>query len=302
MIGKENRWKNYYIRQEEKYRQLLQSKTYLDYPRAVSIETYAWCNAGCNFCPYSSLDRRGVKMPADLVYKIIDELSNKRTRSPRALMFYRVNEPFLDKRIFAFLRYAQLKLTGCTFPQTTNGSVLNDRVLDRLLGISNIPSIKISVNECDPYRYERVMQLPYTRTVRNLDRLHERKKVNEIVFRIILGRVGNGTDQDDKFLEWCSSRYPLFEAKVSRPFDWRGAVEDVTVFEPPDTGCTQWFELHILADGTEAFCCIDVKGTHPRLSAATTNVLDIYNRPSRRILRESAISRSSVSECSGCTY
>ena len=30
----------------------------IDYPAIVSIETYAYCNAACNFCPYPNLTRK----------------------------------------------------------------------------------------------------------------------------------------------------------------------------------------------------------------------------------------------------
>src|SRR6266568_9089325 len=36
---------------------------YLDYPQEVHIETFAYCNAKCTFCPYPTMERQGDKMP-----------------------------------------------------------------------------------------------------------------------------------------------------------------------------------------------------------------------------------------------
>ena len=49
---------------------------YLDWPKEVSIETFAKCNAACTFCPYTTLDRIGTKMPDELIERIIDELKD----------------------------------------------------------------------------------------------------------------------------------------------------------------------------------------------------------------------------------
>ena len=43
---------------------------YLDYPREVTIETLALCNAACEFCPYPDLERQGTRMSDALVEKI----------------------------------------------------------------------------------------------------------------------------------------------------------------------------------------------------------------------------------------
>lgn len=294
-------WKTYYKRQEETYVSVVESRNCVDYPSAVSIETYAKCNAACDFCPYPTLDRIGEKMSTELVHKIIDELASVPGRRPKNLMFVRVNEPFLDKRMISFMQYVAEKLPGCPCPQTTNGTPLTDKLVDQLCELPNMPWLKISFNDHDPERYKETMKLNFERTVKPIDRLHDRMKSNEIPFKVHVGRVGNGTAHDDEFLVWCKERWPRFFSRVTRPFDWIGDVGGVNLFEAPTFGCAQWFDLHILADGREAFCCIDAKGATD-YNAKNFNVLEMYNRPSRRALREKIMSRNDVAACKGCTY
>ena len=295
-------WAQYYANQDKQYRKRMESRQWLDYPHTVSIETFAKCNATCIFCPYPGLDRIGETMPTTTVHKIIDDLAAVGGRRPETLMFTRVNEPFLDKRMIGFMRRVAEKLPGCHCPQSTNGTPLTDKLIDLVADIGNVPWLKVSFNDHDPERYETTMKLPYAKTLAKLDHLHARKAKGGLPFKIIVGRVGDGSPHDADFIAWCKARFPAFEIRVTRPFDWMGEKAEVKTFDAPKTGCSQWFDLHFLANGREAYCCIDANGLPMGGDAAKTNVLDIYNRPSRRRMRESYISRESVPLCRACTY
>lgn len=47
---------------------------YMDYPDEITLETTGKCNARCNFCPHSKLDRRFTDMDDSLFFKIIGDL------------------------------------------------------------------------------------------------------------------------------------------------------------------------------------------------------------------------------------
>src|SRR5258708_7756934 len=76
---------------------------YMDYPSHVHLETLAICNAACTFCPYPTLERQGTRMADELIAKVIADLA----AIPRSLSFqlspFKVNEPFLDVRLFDIL-------------------------------------------------------------------------------------------------------------------------------------------------------------------------------------------------------
>ena len=75
----------------------------MKYPAHVHMETMALCNASCSFCPYPSLERKGATMPTALIEKIIDDLTSIPRSVPFQLSPFKVNEPFLDRRLFYVL-------------------------------------------------------------------------------------------------------------------------------------------------------------------------------------------------------
>ncbi|HEY9863067.1 MAG TPA: tetratricopeptide repeat protein, partial [Candidatus Obscuribacterales bacterium] len=156
-----------YLQRVENYKNaienLYEKKYWLDYPLNVSIETFSSCNAACNFCPYPSLDRKGTKMSEDLFKKIIDELSEPKDYVLPSINLTRVNEPFLDKRIFEFMSYVNAKLPLTKIKLFTNASLLDEKKLDQLLEIKNFGSLTISFNDHRPVEYEKVMQIPFKR-------------------------------------------------------------------------------------------------------------------------------------------
>lgn len=280
---------------------LYQNGKWLNYPMNVSIETFSSCNAACNFCPYPSLDRKGTKMSEDLFKKIIDELSEPKDYVLPSINLTRVNEPFLDKRIFEFMSYVNTKLPLTKIKLFTNASLLDEKKLDQLLEVKNFSHLIISFNDHRPVEYEKVMQIPFKRTYENVKQIHERKKAGEIKFPIILGRVGDGTGSDDDFLKWAENDFPLFQATVSARFDWIGKLQLNNFPLVPNLGCQQWFMLHFLANGKEAFCCIDSEADYGQGNANLENVIDIYNLPYKKRMRMEKMSRDKNDICSKCS-
>ena len=78
----------------------LRNSSSMDYPSHVHMETFAKCNAACNFCPYPGLERQGVRMPEALIHKILDDLGDVPRIHSFQLSPFKVSEPFLDHRLF----------------------------------------------------------------------------------------------------------------------------------------------------------------------------------------------------------
>ncbi len=91
----------------------------------IEIETVNRCNGTCDFCPVSvSHDIRKKKIMEESVFKlIIDQLSDL-DYSGRLATFSN-NEPFLDKRVIDFNKYAREKLKKARIHLFTNGSLLS---------------------------------------------------------------------------------------------------------------------------------------------------------------------------------
>ena len=280
----------------------LKRSKYMDWPAHVHMETLAVCNAACSFCPYPALERQGEKMPDELIAKIIDDL----TEIPRSLPFqlspFKVNEPFLDIRLFDILHTINDKLPNAAITLTTNASPLTRETLRRLLQVRNLGYLWISFNDHRAEEYTKVMQLPYRRTIERLDELHARKAAGDIPFRVVLSRVGDGSAVDAEFCEWVALHYPKFETSVFQRGGWIGQVTMDFPLEVPQVGCMRWFDVSITATGIVAHCCMDGQAAHPIGDTRKQHVLEIYNAPAYRALRETLVSRMDAVPCNKCSF
>lgn len=294
-------WK--YMEYVEDYRALLAGRRdsrYMDYPFLLSFETLTLCNAICDFCPYPALTRKGAMMSDSLIAKIIDECRSIPSDLPLKVVPLRVNEPFLDKRIFDICRHMGDTLPNAKISLFSNGSPLNSPNLLKLAGLENIELLVISLHDYRPDAYERLMGLPLARTLRNLEGLHELKAAGTVKFPVEVSRVGDGLSFDEEFCRWGRERFPLFTVYSTARTNWMGAVN--TLVSPvPQVGCGQWFDINILADGKVAFCCVDSEGRFGSGNAADEHLLEIYNRPARRRLREELRNRVEIPECVNCS-
>jgi hypothetical protein len=278
----------------------LKNGPYLDFPATISLETLSLCNAACSFCPYPSLPRKGQMMPDALIEKIFSDVEQIQTRPPFQVTLSRVNEPFLDTRIFEISAEIERRFPEATNFFFSNGTPLNEKNLMRLAELRSVAFLNISVNDHRPKQYEETMALPFDRILARLELLQRMKLSDILKFPIFVSRVGDGTSADEDFLEWVRSAYPSLTGLLTIRGNWLGAV-DGHVGAVPDVGCRQWFKLHVLADGKEAFCCIDSDGAHGMGDARHQHVIyEIYNHPLKKKLRVETPSRTEVSVCKGC--
>ncbi|WP_417386595.1 radical SAM/SPASM domain-containing protein [Gimesia sp.] len=275
---------------------------YLDYPRHVHLETLARCNASCNFCPYPNLNRKHTKMSDELIDKVLNELTEIPPEMNFQISPFKVSEPFLDTRLFDTLEKINHLLPQAKITLTSNASAITEGKLEALQEIKNIAYLWISFNDHREAEYERVMGLPYQRTIQRLEMIHDIFAEGDVYFGVVLSRVGDGTPADQEFVQWCSIHYPLFKSNVFPRMAWTGQVEGLTVNEVPNMGCERWFELSITATGEVAHCCADGQAEYSIGNVNDQHVLEIYNSPEYRKLREATVSRLSVSPCNKCTF
>ncbi len=273
---------------------------YVDYPMRVGIETYAVCNAACDFCPYPTMKRKGQRMSDELLEKILNDLEEIPSDVHFSINPSRINEPFLDKRLLPLLERINQRFENAGIILFTNGSPLTESVLDRLACIDRIELLNVSFNDHRRDEYERVMKLPYDRTVEILDELHCRLVSGRFPIAPRISRVGDGTVVDGEFLDWCGSRWPGFRAMVSPRMDWMGKVQCGNFTMTPDVPCMQWFTLQILADGRDAYCCTDHDAEKGFGNIQNSTLLELYNHDQRRRLRVQLPSRRQVAACVNC--
>jgi len=280
----------------------LRNSPYLEYPVHIHLETLARCNAACTFCPYPTIERQGEKMSDTLIEKIIGDLEDIPPTHRFQLSPFKVNEPFLDTRLFDLLDAFRTRLPNASVTLTSNATPITAKTLDRVSHHSELGYLWISFNDHGKDAYESTMKLPYARTIERLDMIHRRKADGSFGTRVVLSRVGDGSAADLEFARWVKENYPLFEASVFPRGEWLGQVDTVPTAPPSAIGCVRWFDLSITATGIVAHCCMDGKAEHPIGDVRKTHLLEIYNHPDYRRLRESTQSRLDVEPCRRCNF
>jgi Radical SAM superfamily len=255
----------------------LRRSPYMDYPQEVHIETLAICNAACTFCPYPHMDRQGDRMPDELIDKIIDDLRKVPTNVPFHIAPFKVNEPFLDKRIFSVCAKINAVLPNAKLRLFTNGSPLTEKIVENAAAVRNVAHLWISLNEVEAEAYEKLMGLPLDRTLAKLDMLHTLVRDKRFPHPVQISRVTDGTERDRAFLTFVQQRYPLFKPFMIGAGNWTGQVDVATERRVPPAGCFRWFELSIMASGKVACAAwmakastSSVTSTRSRSSTSTT--------------------------------
>lgn len=274
----------------------------LDYPAHVHLETLARCNAACDFCPYPTMDRQGTKMSDALIRKVVGDLADIPRLHAFQLSPFKVNEPFLDVRLFDLIELFQERLPQASITLTTNASPITAKVLARLGALRKIGYLWISFNDHRQQAYEEIMKLPYRRTIERLDMIHRAKANEQLPIRVVLSRVSDGTSIDREFGLWVKAHYPLFETSLFPRGEWLGQTGTRAAHPPPVVGCIRWFDVSITATGVVAHCCMDGKAEFPIGDVAQSHVLDIYNQPQFRQLRAAALTRQEAEPCRRCSF
>lgn len=284
---------------------------YLHQPREVSIETLALCNARCTFCPYPTLERKGMEMSLGLIAKMIAEMSA--WEAPFFISPFKVNEPLLDHRLRDICRQIVKDVRQAKLRIFTNGSPLVASQIDWIqeLPLGRVEHLWVSLNSLDAAEYESIMGLELERTVRRLDDLHERLIERTFPHRVVVSRVISternrwfedtpGARADRAFFAEVAARWPMFGRFPIKRDGWLGYVEP-SEDEVPSGPCGRWFELSITATGKAALCCMDGEAKYSPGDVHESSLLDIYNQPSLLKMRNSKF-RGGFEPCKRCTY
>jgi sulfatase maturation enzyme AslB (radical SAM superfamily) len=277
---------------------------YLHQPREISIETLALCNAACVFCPYPTLERHGAKLDDATLLHLIEQM--KWWKVPFFISPFKVNEPFLDKRLLTFCRWINSDLPLARLRVFTNGSRFTNDNVQELLALERVEHIWVSLNEVNPDRYKEVMKyVAFEHVADKIDILHA-AWLRAIKHRVLLSRVSEVDraveDQRRKeFDDYCHKRWPGFITFHIKRDGWLGYTEPSSSAIPQGP-CARWWELNIMANGRAALCCMDGKGDYALGSVHESSLLDLYNLPTMVRRRLSMTARANIEPCKRCTY
>lgn len=284
---------------------------YYAQPREVSFETLAVCNAACVFCPYPTLERKGVCLPSWVIDKLIAEMAG--FREPFFISPFKVNDPLLDTRMQEICEQIEEKIPQATLRLFTNGSMLTERHLAWIAELKHLDRVRglwISLNSCDPQEYGELMKLNFSITAHRLDVLHQSLVEDCFPYPVTVSRVMRGslscpeqlaTGRDLKFSSDVARRWPRFRPLLIKDGGWIG-YSDPTSKLPPRSGCERWFELSVTATGKVALCCMDGEAKYALGDVTDQTLLEVYNQPLLKRRRLEAFTREGIDPCARCTY
>ena len=226
-----------------------------------------------------------------LLDKLIDEMSE--FQLPFDFSPFTLNEPLLDPRFIDICRMVEVTSLA-NLRIFTNGSPLTQRHIDNIAGLSRVKHLWISLNSHIPEEYEALMSIPFERTVKRLDNLHNQ----DFPHKVVLSTVGS---DNQEFVEYCRNRWPKFTVSLITRSSWLGYTNpEIDIV--PDIPCGRWWELSIMSNGIVSLCCMDGEGQFPIGDLNKQTMMEVYNSPFYRERRDKEMSRRDVEVCKTCTY
>lgn len=238
-------------------------------------------------------------MPDAMIDRIIAELKDHPW--PFVISPFKVNEPFLDKRLIPICRKINQRLPNAHLRLFTNGSALTARHVEEVAGLQRVMHLWVSLNEHEGEAYKELMGLDFARTCHNLDVLHDYVEAETFLHPVVISKVRELSDRDQEFVAFVNKRWPLFGTHLIKRDGWLGYVEPGSP-EIPDSGCGRWWELSIMATGKVALCCMDGAGEFSIGDLNEQSLFEVYNSKDARARRVGEVSRRCVRPCQTCTY
>lgn len=280
-------------------------KYFIDYPKEVHIETTGRCNASCVFCPHSELERKNTDMTNELFHKIITDLKNIPSNIKFHISPFKVNELLLDKDIFNKIEMINNELPNAYIRLFSNFNAATHETPIKISKIKNLSSLDISLNSLNEDEYKTLMNLNLSKTISNIKSLLEYNKNNKFIDKIILSRVGDGTDKDTEFINDVNSVFSQYknqiEILVVTPGEWINFIKSKEK-KLQDNPCLRWFEISITCTGKVSFCCMDGKCEYSIGDVHTQSILEIYNSKTYREYRLNGYQRKFIVPCNMCSY
>lgn len=235
----------------------------------IELETINRCNGACSFCPVNRKDdsREFKKMDEELFKKIVLEL--KELNFDGRLQLFSNNEPFLDKRIYDFAKFARENCDKAHISIFTNGTLLNLEKFKKIIDYVDTFCID------DYYTGERQFKNNIKEILKYcLDKPELKNKV--IVQLIDQTAVRNNRGGKSK------NRHITYKLK--------------TICKLP------FIQVIVRPDGKLSLCCNDALGAYTLGDLTKDKLINIWNSKQYQIIREKLYKkgRDSIKLCEYC--
>ena len=267
------------------------------YP-CIHIETCAYCNAHCTFCSYANMSRKPGVMSNQLFDKIISELSYWPMGCPIEIVPVHYGEFFINPNWLSILQRIERHLPHTRIAIPTNGSLVDNDTVDKLVKISNLKYVGFSLYTCDPEKYEKLIGLP-SKTIDKIENAAVRKRKLRPDIEVGIGTTNNESYVSAEEINQLRSRF----GNIVTPHDMTNFSRNETTKNR--LPCQSIFlSMVVLYDGRVCLCCYDSNGEIIIGDANESSMIDIWNSDVARAYRvlHASGERDQIHMCRKCTF
>ncbi len=273
------------------------------------METTAFCDAACVFCPYPTMKRSKGTMSMEMFKKIIDEAATLPLIDH--ITFTGLGESLLDKHLVERIRYTRSILPNVRIDMFTNGSQLTEEKIDELFD-AKLSVLYVSLNGTNARKRKEIMY-PHKPGYDDYDQVcamidyavakYKREGGTVVMAKAIVSKDLFEIGDQEKFIErWNGIWEQGGNAFMHLEGNWAGAVWKARTTQT--TPCSRALGMiMVLWDGRVSACCFDGEGEEILGDLKTQGLREMYNAPRATDFRLAHHEgrREEIPLCAGCT-
>jgi MoaA/NifB/PqqE/SkfB family radical SAM enzyme len=262
-------------------------------PHRLNIETSSRCNLECRFCAYPKKHSPKVAMSNEMFFDCIEQAVEMGLT--RYQMTPCTGDVFMDPKLLEKLEFLESHPGVEAYSFFTNLTIPSESQLERLLGLSKLTSVTISIYGHDLDSFRKITcstEKVYRRLVRNLeqvlDRLDDARPAIDVGFRSVR-RIPRGTPSELLAL-LKRFREAGIRVRTSHVYNnWGGYVtqDDVQGLDMVISSDDSSYKLGacaLLFTGVQVMATGIVNGCACRDVDATLRIGDLNEQPLREII------------------
>lgn len=261
----------------------------------LQIETTAFCNGKCVFCPVPTMQRKRGVMEMDLFKKIIDDAVEM---EPGMVLPFMNGEPFLDSMLFDRIAYVNDKLPNARVCLYSNGNLLDAEKARRLSEL-RVWAVNFSVNALSNEARQELMGLDLEEAFENIMRYRALDPTVEIAASLIMDPTYVTGYEAEEFKQFFAAKG--IQPRTFLPGNWAGKLRPT--YNTRQVCCRPTSHMAVLWDGRVALCCFDAECEWQMGDLKTQSIKDVWEGEGFEHYRKlnSEGRRKELPGCSLCT-
>ena len=208
----------------------------LDVTAEIELEFTNRCNASCTACPRDDMPAFGMMTESTLerildLYESADASDSDSTWIVRRVTIAGGGDPLIHPNAPEFIE--RIARRGFATHLITNAFAANAARIDALIA-GGVGSVAVSFWGVEPEEYERSMQLPFARTLANVEQFAAKAAEHEIPFVVTWVRADTIHSTDDEIAAFWADRGIAVDCSDNQMWN-RGGLPAHGPTEPTDT-------------------------------------------------------------------